>query len=316
MLSFANRRDKLPLHSYAVNWQAYAIYKEIIKVSMKYLIFVSALWAFSFGLIKGELTGIDSQLVAAIRLALCALVFLPLLWFRQATNLSLRKASQLIALGAIQFGVMYLAYIQSYQYLPGYLVAVFTIFTPLYVILIDCIWHRRWQAKLLWPVLLSICAAAVIVFRTPEQGQYLTGFLYLQFANVAFAFGQVAYRCIASDEGHARNMFWMYLGGALLTVIATLLTVDVALVSISNRQFMVLVYLGVIASGIGFYCWNKGASRVSALQLAIMNNGYVPLAVLFAVLIFGESADWLRLLIGSGLLVSALWLADKMNKGT
>jgi hypothetical protein len=47
-------------------------------------------------------------------------------------------------LGAIQFGLMYVAYIASYQYLSGYLVAVFTIFTPLYVlflmrIVVECL---------------------------------------------------------------------------------------------------------------------------------------------------------------------------------
>jgi drug/metabolite transporter (DMT)-like permease len=41
------------------------------------LIFVSILWAFSFGLIKGELTGLDPTLVAHIRLLLSFIVFLP-----------------------------------------------------------------------------------------------------------------------------------------------------------------------------------------------------------------------------------------------
>ena len=43
------------------------------------LILVSLIWAFSFGLIKRFLGGVDSTFVTAIRLALALLVFLPLL---------------------------------------------------------------------------------------------------------------------------------------------------------------------------------------------------------------------------------------------
>ena len=42
---------------------------------MLQLIFVSFLWAFSFGLIKSQLTGLDSNLVAALRLWISFLIF-------------------------------------------------------------------------------------------------------------------------------------------------------------------------------------------------------------------------------------------------
>ncbi len=44
---------------------------------MLYLWIVSLLWAFSFGLIKGQLTGLDASFVAFARLLLAALAFLP-----------------------------------------------------------------------------------------------------------------------------------------------------------------------------------------------------------------------------------------------
>jgi len=154
------------------------------------LIFVSVLWAFSFGLIKGQLTGIDPALVAAIRLTFCVITFIPFALLNKLPN----KPFAFIALGIVQFGVMYWAYIQSYQYLPGYLVAVFTIFTPFYVMVFNALFERKWSWLHLMPVLLSIVGAAIIVFRSPEQSTYLQGFLILQCANIAFAFGQVGYR--------------------------------------------------------------------------------------------------------------------------
>jgi drug/metabolite transporter (DMT)-like permease len=134
------------------------------------LIAVSIIWAFSFGLIKGKLTGLDSGLVASIRLILCFLCFAPFLFKVSQQNMRLR----LMALGVVQFGIMYLAYIKSYQFLPGYLVAVFTIFTPFYVMALNVIFVKgsrdpRTLAMAFGAVALSIVGAAVIVLKKPWQ---------------------------------------------------------------------------------------------------------------------------------------------------
>ena len=93
---------------------------------MWYLLIVSVIWAFSFGLIKKYLPGLDPNLVAFLRLALASLVFLPFLRRRElAPSLLLR----LVLLGGLQFGVMYVAYLASYRYLQAYQVALFTIIT-------------------------------------------------------------------------------------------------------------------------------------------------------------------------------------------
>jgi len=276
------------------------------------LIFVSILWAFSFGLIKGQLTGIDPSLVAFIRLALCALVFLP---FFRAT-LSASKTMKLVILGSLQFGVMYWAYIQSYQYLPGYLVAVFTIFTPLYVMLFSALLFDKLKVRHWLPVALSILGTAVIVFKHPQGDTWITGIVILQLANIVFAFGQVSYKYIELEgSSHLSNIAIMYIGGALLSGAAVAIGggyQDIA--QISQHQWMVLCYLGIIASGIGFCAWNYGAKQVSPQNLAIMNNGYVPLAVIFALTIFGESADIIRLTIGSVIIAASLWWSHNVSQ--
>src|SRR4051812_24650338 len=94
------------------------------------LIVVSLLWAFSFGLIKRYLTGVDSTFVTTVRLGLALLVFLPFLRWRAVAA---RTALALIAIGAVQFGVTYLAYIESFRFLRSYEVALLTITTPIFV---------------------------------------------------------------------------------------------------------------------------------------------------------------------------------------
>ena len=46
---------------------------------MRYLVIVSLIWAFSFGLIKTYLVGLDPFVVSGIRIGIALLVFLPFL---------------------------------------------------------------------------------------------------------------------------------------------------------------------------------------------------------------------------------------------
>jgi drug/metabolite transporter (DMT)-like permease len=276
------------------------------------LVAVSIIWAFSFGLIKGKLTGLDSGLVASIRLILCFLCFMPFIFKVSQQKMRLR----LMLLGIVQFGIMYLAYIKSYQYLPGYLVAVFTIFTPFYVIALNTLFDKnsRDPKKLtmaLAAVLLSIAGAAVIVFKTPGQEAYLIGFLILQLANIAFAIGQWNYQRWADQGSNAGNMAWMYLGAALFASVVSFPQLSWAEIVISDEQILVLLYLGIIASGLCFYLWNSGSKQVSPATLAVMNNGYIPIAVLASIVLFSEEADLVRLIIGGSLILLSVLISYK-----
>ena len=268
------------------------------------LVAVSIIWAFSFGLIKGKLTGLDSGLVASIRLILCFLCFAPFIFKVSQQSMRLR----LMGLGIVQFGIMYLAYIQSYQYLPGYLVAVFTIFTPFYVIALNFIFDKSTRGTstltmALAAVVLSIAGAATIVFKAPGQEEFIIGFLILQLANIAFAIGQWNYQRWADKDSNAGNMAWMYLGAALFASLVSFPQLDWPNVVITEDQAMVLLYLGIIASGLCFYLWNSGSKQVSPATLAVMNNGYIPIAVIASIVLFSEDVDLLRLIIGGSLIL-------------
>lgn len=284
------------------------------------LLFVSVLWAFSFGLIKGQLAGIEPSLVAALRLVLCFTTFAIFCRWKALP----RNTLKLVALGAIQFGVMYWAYIQSYQYLPGYLVAVFTIFTPLYVILFSGWVNQNFSVKQLFPVIFSIIGAAIIVAKAPQTSDYFLGFIVLQSANIAFAFGQVAYKhlnrkieSVNQPASHVTQMTLMYGGGALFSTIVVLIKGSFSTIgSITIEQWQVLIYLGIIASGLGFSLWNFGAKQVKATELAIMNNGYVPLAVIFSLTLFGEQGDIVKLAIGGSIIGFSLWWAQRLADKT
>lgn len=283
---------------------------------MPYLIAVSLVWALSFGLIKGRLVGLDSAFITAARLALALLVFLP---FFRPRKLSLRRAWPLVALGGLQFGVMYLAYNESFRHLQAYEVALLTLTTPVLVTLLADGLQRRWHPRSLWAACVAVAGTALVVFQDKALAPALAGVAWVQASNFAFAAGQVGYKrwhekARAADPTlRDSDVFaWLYIGGTGVALLVLLARGGAAVPhAVNASQALTLLYLGVIASGLGFFLWNVGATRVSAGQLAVMNNAKIPLAVACSLLIFGERADPLRLLASLALLGLAVWLADR-----
>ena len=270
------------------------------------LFIVSLVWAFSFGLIGNLLAGLPPAWMAWIRLAISAAVFLPF-----ARRIPARTALALFATGAAQFGFMYLAYMTSFRYLQSHEVALFTVVTPLFVAGLDDLCGRRFKPWNLLAATLAVAGAALIKWHSMESAAPLLGILLVQASNLLFAAGQLAYRAVMARldtplPDH-RVFFWLHFGGfAVLTPIALPIALSAAPPAPAPAQWAVLGYLGLVASGIGFFLWNRGARFVSAGQLAVMNNLKIPLAVLVSLRVFHEPAGLPAFLAGSLLIAAAL----------
>lgn len=283
---------------------------------MLYLLLVSFIWAFSFGLIK-QLSGLDSTAVGVVRLGLSALVFLPFLKMAAASP---RHRLTLGLIGALQFGLMYLLYLRAFHYLQSFEVALFTITTPLYLLLIEALLRRRFEQTFWLAALLSVVGAAVLVWKKGAiNAPSLTGLALIQASNLCFAAGQVAYRRIRetmTTVADSSVFGWLYIGALISTGVASLAMGSWSNFFPSSVQWAVLIYLGVLSSGLCFFWWNRGATRVNAGSLAAMNNAKVPLGVACSLLFFEEHADWTRLAMGGGLLAVAVYLTERTKSAS
>ena len=282
---------------------------------MLYLLMASLIWAFSFGLIKTSLTDLDPNTVSFTRLALSLLMFIPLLSLKKLKQN--RVIAKLFFIGTIQFGVMYTAYIYSFHFLKAYEVAIFTILTPIYVTLInDLINRKRLDMPAIFSAIIAIIGAGYIVYSKFSNNIFILGVILVQASNLCFAIGQVYYKRIMhkNPELKGHNIFAvLYAGGAIFCLLMSFISGGWHNFAPNKEQISALIYLGIIASGIGFFLWNLGAVKAKAPTLAIMNNAKIPLAVLCSVLIFNETADWKRLIIGGGIMLIAVIIAEKDN---
>lgn len=283
---------------------------------MSYLVGVTALWAFSYSLIGAYLSGqVDSYFAVMTRIALASLVSLP---FLRPAALSWRNRLGLMMIGAVQLGVMYLFFYQSFLLLTVPEVLLFTIFTPLYITLINDLLAHRFSPRYLLVAALAVLGAAVIRYDGITTNYWL-GFLVVQGANLSFALGQVAYRHLArslpADVPHRHLFGWFYLGALCIAVPAYALLGHHERLPTSALQWGVLGWLGIVASGLGYFLWNKGACRVDAGTLAIMNNALIPAGLIVNLLIWNHDADLLRLGLGAAILMGSLWLNARWARG-
>lgn len=280
---------------------------------MGYLISVTILWAFSFSLIGVYLAGqVDAYFSVLTRVVLATVVFLPFI-----RRIPLNLAAKLMGLGAIQLGCMYVFYYQSFLLLSVPEVLIFTILTPVYVTLIFDLLQGRFSSRYLITALVAVLGAAIIRYSSIGSEVFI-GFLVVQGANICFAIGQVGYKVLLQRQNlqlPQRAIFgYFYIGALIVTMVTWLLFGNPAKLPTTSLQWEVLLYLGLIASGLGYFFWNKGATKVDAGTLAIMNNALVPAGLVVNLLIWNRDANLTRLCIGGAVLLFSLLLHEYWGK--
>lgn len=280
---------------------------------MRLLLLVSLLWGFSFGLIKAEFPDLSGSTLAAARLLLALPCFLP---FLRLAPLSRRQITTLLAIGAVQYGFMYLCLFNAFRFLQGYEVAVLTVFTPLYVVLAHGLFQHRWPPARFWLAAIAAVLGALWIFQPTGLAPRLTGILLMQLSNACFAAGQIAYRSLKSElpQFPDHTLYAIpFFGAAATALLAAFLGPAqplAELAAMDARQWTALLYLGTVASGLGFFLWNAGAARTSPATLAVFNNLKIPVAIFIALLVFGEPANLAHLIPGTAVLLAAFLYAE------
>lgn len=275
---------------------------------MYYLVGVTLIWAFSFSLIGEFLAGrIDSYFAVLVRVALASLVFLP---FTRFKSIPLKLKGSIMGIGAVQIGIMYLFFYNSFGYLSVPEVVLFTIFTPLYVTIVYDALKGQFKPLYLVSTGVAVLGAYIIRYHEINSG-FIIGFLLVQGANISFALGQSMYKKVMeSYEGiEQRHVFGYFHFGALAVVLVAFgLFGNMDKITPTTLQWGVLLWLGIVASGAGYFLWNKGACMVDSGVLAIMNNALVPAGLVVNLFIWGKPTNLVLLIAGTVVIGFSLWL--------
>lgn len=279
---------------------------------MRYLIFITFLWAFSFSFIDVYLAGkVDGDFAVLTRVVIAGLIFLPM---TRWNGIPIKLKAGTVLVGGLMIGVTYLCLYRSFLYLTVPEVLLFTVTTPLYVSLIDDALYRKFSPVALFAAFISVLGAGYIRYDNITDS-FLTGFVLIQVANLAFAAGQVGYANLVKRfpvDVPQRNFFgYFFLGGLMVAGPSYLIFGNPEMMPSTTVQWVILAWLGAGASGLGLYLWNKGGTMVDAGTLAIMNNMLIPAGIVVNLLIWNRDVDLFRLLIGMGVILLALYINSR-----
>ncbi len=282
---------------------------------MRYLVFVTFLWAFSFSFIDVYLAGkVDGDFAVLTRVVIAGLIFLPM---TRWNGIPMQLKAGTVLMGGLMIGITYLCLYRSFLYLTVPEVLLFTVTTPLYVSLIDDALNRKFSPVALFAAFISVLGAGYIRYDNITDS-YLTGFILIQVANLAFAAGQVGYANLVRRypvDVPQRNFFgYFFLGGLVVAGPSFLIFGNPEMMPSTPVQWVILAWLGAGASGLGLYLWNKGGTLVDAGTLAIMNNMLIPAGIVVNLLIWNRDVDLFRLSIGMGVILLALYINGRVGK--
>ena len=274
-----------------------------------WLLTASLIWGFSFGLIKGLTTGLDPFVLGLIRALIAATVFLP--WQIAGQRRGLPKKVLVLSMicGFIQIGLMYGPYQLAFRYLKSHEVALLTMTTPIIMASLLALFTRINLLRLGAAVLTATAGGMVVAWKDLGSAELQTGVLLVQLSNLLFAIGLLLWKkwLTPHADQQLQLMFPYFIGAAVAAgILAVVFGQDWR--AYTPREWGLFLWLGGVASGLGFYFWNRGALQVSPQRLAVANNIKLPMAVLISILVFGESVEWSRLIIGISLLIFALGL--------
>lgn len=270
---------------------------------------VSIIWSLSFSLIGLFISPyVDPYLAVLIRILCGILIFLP---FVRKT--ACQEIKTLMICGACQFGLTYIFLYQSFQYITVIEVLLFSITTPIYIVMIHSFFERRFATRAFAAAFLAVIGAGIIRYQAISQS-FVIGFVLMQTANFVFAFGQTYYqRTQKQSTKNYQNFFWFF-AGAFAIVFPTWLFLGTTKFTMQTSTLLSLLYVGFLATGLGQYFWLQGATKVSAATLSVMNNLLIPLGIVINIL-FGGIIDMpVEFTIGSTIILLSLWVAKTPKK--
>lgn len=101
---------------------------------------------------------------------------------------------------------------------------------------------------------------------------------------------------------------WFYVGALVVAFAGWLALGNAQKMPETSLQWGILVFLGVFASGLGYFMWNYGATQVDAGTLGIMNNMHVPAGLLVNFAIWHQPPHWPSFIIGALVILASLWV--------
>ena len=239
------------------------------------------LWAGNWTLAKDLVRRVDPVDVVLLRWCMAALVLIPIVCWREGALPRPRRGEWL---GILLCGLTGMAGYNTLQYaaqryttnINGTLI--YTATPALTFLLAVPLLGERVTARRVTGVVLSLAGTAWILtggsLRALIELRFNPGDLLMLAAAASWAIYTVATRFVTRRLSSLAVTLYASATGAvaLLGVRAVAVSAGGPLLTVSGRDWLVVLYIGVVASAVAYLCWNEGVSRIGAGPASIFGN--------------------------------------------
>lgn len=282
------------------------------------LIGAMAVWGLNVAAVKALTTSFDPTLLAAVRMLVAtASLVAVVLWRRCGVPaLSLRQ------FGAVLGCAVLMVYLNQLLFAEGLLRskatngALVMALSPLVSSLMAALVFREaLTLQRMLGVALGFAGVAAVVLSHPGAGLSRAGVgdLMLVAAVVSFALGGVIVQRLARDLHPLSISLAVYAAGAVLLVVHSLVgptTLTVATIFPGPWPWALVLFSGVLGTGIGNLIWNQAISRIGVARTAVFLYWVPIFGVGFAALFLGERLTWWHL-AGFVAVMTGTWLGTR-----
>ena len=277
--------------------------------SWLWLLLLASIWGASYMLIKIGLRDMSPEMVAFARIALAAVVLMPIAAAQGALSGLRGRLGVIAAVGAAQVACPFLLISLGEQHiasaLAGILVATTPIFTALLAIRLDH--EERSEGLRLVGVGAGVAGVALLFgFDLGGSSAALLGGLAVVLASVGYSVGSFVVKHRLSDARPLGVVATVMTASALMLLIPAIATAPASGPGLG--PIAAVGALGVFGTGVAFVIFYLLIGTVGPARTMIVSYVAPGFAVVYGVALLGESIS-VATLVGLGLIVGGSWLA-------
>ncbi len=280
------------------------------------LIFLALLWGSSFVLIKEALEVFSPIQLAALRIGLASLAFLPF-FFREAKKISRRDWKFLLIVGLTGNGIPAFCYAIAETHISSITTGILNSLTPLFTLLLGIfIFGVKGTMSKLFGVLVGLVGAILLMLQ--GEGSISTNVLYSSIVIVGTICYATSGNVVKSKLTKLSSLTISAVSLGLVGPIAwvVLLFSDIHKISGPAQQIWMssgaVIFLSLVSTVIASLIYYKLVQDTDAL-FASMVGYLIPITALVLGLVIGESAHWQHL-VGMLLILVGVYLTQRRKK--
>jgi len=277
------------------------------------IVFVMFIWGSSFTVTKMVVTEAPPLISATIRNIIACLVLLPFYLSKRKKVQQALPYPKLILMGIVGTTIYYLFFNTGMKYIAASTGALIEGLVPVAIAIpAALILKEKLNKKIIAGIVLSVTGVILVGFigSAQKSSNALLGSTMIVGAVCLWSTYTLLSRSLKDVDTTIVVTVSMIIG--------TVLSIPIALVEINNhgwphislKAWAGIVYLGIFASAVAYFLYNKSLESLPAAQVGNFLNLIPLIGALIAFIFLKDTFTWLQL-AGGILILAGIWLSSK-----